>query len=99
MVQLPDGTRHWPRIGSLEYRKIAPIKRFQMVQTDATTLELRLLIDKALTEEQQRSLRKVIHEYIAYPFEINFRYVNSFPPGKFEEFISHVTMGHRSESS
>jgi phenylacetate-CoA ligase len=90
-VLLPDGSKHWPRIGSLEYRKIAPIKRFQMAQVDATTLELRLIIDHPLTENQREALRKQIHLYIGYPFEIRFVYVDPFPPGKFEEFISYVS--------
>lgn len=88
MVRLPDGSKHWPRIGSLEYRKIAPIKRFQMAQIDATTLELRLIIDTPLTDSQQQALRKVIHQSIGYPFEIRFCYLDEFPAGKFEEFIN-----------
>lgn len=27
-VVLPDGSSHWPRIGSLQFRDIAPIRRF-----------------------------------------------------------------------
>ena len=102
MVVLPDGSRHWPRIGSMEFRTIAPIKRFQVAQVDATTLELRLIIDNPLTEKQQEALCKLIHQSIGYSFEIRFRYVDGFPRGKFEEFINlhdQVMTGQRSANS
>jgi phenylacetate-CoA ligase len=87
-ICLPDDSKHWPRIGSLEYRKIAPIKRFQMVQVEKNLLELRLIIDVPLNEEQQKAFCKLIQKSIGYPFEVRFVYLDAFPPGKFEEFIS-----------
>ena len=88
MVTLPDGSRHWPRIGSTEFRRIAPIKRFQAVQIDATTLEMRLMIDMPLTEKQQDAICHLVHHFVGYPFDIRFTYVSEFPGCKFEEFIS-----------
>ena len=88
MVTLPDGSKHWPRIGSNEFRTIAPIKRFQAVQIDATTLEMRLIIDTPLTQKQQDAMRHLIHRFIGYPFDIRFTYVSEFSDGKFEEFKS-----------
>ncbi len=88
MVVLPDGSRHWPRIGSTEFRTIAPIRRFQAVQIDATTLEMRLVVDNHLTKNQEDALCKLIHHFIGHPFEIHFTYVDEFPPGKFEEFVN-----------
>ena len=91
MVVLPDGSRHWPRIGSTEFRAIAPIRRFQAAQIDATTLELRLIANAPLTQNQQDAICKLIHHFIGYPFEIQFTYVSEFPPGKFEEFVNLYT--------
>jgi phenylacetate-CoA ligase len=87
-VLLPDGSTHWPRIGSLQYREVAPIKRFQMAQVDSTTLELRLIIDMPLSEKQKKALTALIHHWIGYPFDILFVYKKEFPSGKFEEFIN-----------
>jgi phenylacetate-CoA ligase len=87
-VVLPDGSTHWPRIGSTEFRAIAPIKRFQAAQIDATTLEMRLIIETPLTQQQQDALCKLIHHFIGYPFNIRFTYVTEFPAGKFEEFVT-----------
>jgi phenylacetate-CoA ligase len=88
MVLLPDGSKHWPLIGSREFREIAPIRRFQVAQVDATTLELRLIVDSPLTEIQKEALRKLVQRSIGYPFEVRFVYVTEFPPGKFEEFVN-----------
>lgn len=90
MVLLPDGTRHWPRIGSLEYRSIAPIQRFQLEQVGSTELEFRMVISTPLSKEQERSLQELIGRWIGYPFDVRFVRVDSFPPGKFEEFINRL---------
>ncbi len=94
-VTLPDGSKHWPRIGSTEFRTIAPVKRFQAVQIDATTLEMRLMVDAPLTQQQQKAMRALIHHFIGYPFDIRFVYVTEFPAGKFEEFISLLNTSHQ----
>ena len=88
MVLLPDGSKHWPLIGSLEFRKIGPIKRFQAAQVDAATLELRLIVETPLTSGQEDSLRKLVHRFIGFPFAVRFVYIKAFPPGKFEEFVN-----------
>ncbi len=87
-VVFPDGSKHWPMIGSLEYRNIAPIQRFQIAQVDTEVLEFRLMIEKPLTDLQQRALRETVQKFIGYPFEIYFVYLDEFPVGKFEEFIN-----------
>ncbi len=103
-VLLPDGSFHWPRIGSLHFREIAPIKRFQAAQIGPTLLELRLIIDRPLSVDQKKALVLLIQRWIGYPFQVQFAYVNQFAPGKFEEFVnpyfeSQVTTGHRSANS
>lgn len=87
-VKLPDGSEHWPRIGSREYRTIAPIQRFQMAQVEAKVLELRLICPSTLSVDQENALCKLIHASIGYPFEVRFVYLKEFPKGKFEEFVN-----------
>ncbi len=86
-VVLPDGSSHWPRIGSRDFRKIAPVRRFQAVQKDLNTIELRLVVERPLIREEEKALCKVVHYWIGHPFEVQFVYVDEFPAGKFEEFI------------
>ena len=87
-VILPDGTTYWPRIGSPQYRKIAPVKRYQIAQVGPETLEFRLIIDEPLNEEQKMAFSQLIQNVIDYPFEIRFVYLKKFPAGKFEEFTN-----------
>src|SRR5690606_12661464 len=54
MVVLPDGSSHWPRIGALQFREIAPVKRFQAIQLDLSTIELRLIVESPLSKEQEQ---------------------------------------------
>lgn len=91
MVLLPNGKREWPLIGSPEYRKIAPIQRYQVAQVSRTKLEFRLIIAAHLTALQEEMLTKKIQSSIGYPFEVEFVYVECFPAGKFEEFINAIT--------
>lgn len=88
MVTLPDGSRHWPRIGSRSFREIAKVRRFQGVQVSATTVELRLIVDEVLTKDQEQKIRNLVQKSLGYPFDIQLRYVDEFPPGKFEEFVN-----------
>lgn len=94
-VVLPDGSSHWPRVGSYEYRKVAPIKRYQVAQVGRTTLEARLVVDHPLNEEQKQKITKMIQDSIFFPFTVNFVYVDEFPPGKFEEFVNEYSKSAR----
>lgn len=90
MVHMPDGSTHWPLIGSMEYRKIAPVKRYQVAQVSKTVLEFRLTIDSPLTDAQQEALANIIQRSIGYPFEIRFIHLESFPNKKYEEFVNEI---------
>ena len=87
-ILLPDGSKFWPRFGSDDYRRIAPIKRFQIAQIDAEVLELRLVVEAPLTRPQEEALARVARHWTGYPFEVRFVYVDAFPEGKFEEFVN-----------
>jgi phenylacetate-CoA ligase len=94
MIVKPDGSRHWPRTGFHSYRKIAPIRQYQMIQHAVDRIELRLAIVEPLTETQRAAftqhLLKTLGDGIA--FEIS-SFVDRLPPGpngKADEFISLV---------
>ncbi len=89
-VLMPDGSSHWPRVGSLDYRDIAPIRRFQVAQLSRTLMEIRLIVDCLLSKAQEDAITGLLHQYIGYPFDVVFSYVKEFPPGKFEEFINQI---------
>jgi phenylacetate-CoA ligase len=94
MIVKPDGSRHWPRTGFHSYRKIAPVRQYQMIQHAVERIELRLAVAEPLTKTQHAAfvhhLQKTLGEGIA--FEI-ITFADRLPPGpngKSDEFISLV---------
>lgn len=103
MVILPTGGRHWPLLGVYEFRTVAQIRQYQIVQESLTTLRARLVVDSPLTPSQEQSLAEIIGRAIGYPFSVVFEYPTSIartPGGKFREFICAVepATGMRTET-
>ncbi|HEX2594658.1 MAG TPA: hypothetical protein VHL34_24350 [Rhizomicrobium sp.] len=94
LIAMPDGTRHWPLVGYAQFRSVAPVLQFQIVQTELTKIEARLVTERALTASEENALRGVITKALGYPFEVSFAYFDGALPrsktGKFEEFLSLV---------
>lgn len=94
LVVLPDGRRHWPLVGFDRYRAIAPVRQYQLVQHDLEHIEVRLVVDRPLTEAEEAQLAEVIRISLGHAFRMRFRYypdsIPRGPGGKFEEFISLV---------
>jgi phenylacetate-CoA ligase len=95
LVRLPDGTRHWPQVGFYEYREVAPVRQYQMVQHSVREIELCLVVDRPLRVEEERALAGVAQRWLGHPFHVQFSYyATRIPPGpggKFEDFISLVS--------
>lgn len=93
MVTLPDGSKHWPLIGSHHYREIADIRQYQAIQHTLHDIELRLVC-APLTCEQEAAITSLAHQALGHPFKLRFSYFEQELPktqgGKFEEFISRV---------
>jgi len=92
MLVLPTGERHWPLVGFNRYREIAPIRQYQLVQHTLQDIEVRLVVDRRLTGDEEARLTHVIQAALGYPFRLNFVYFPGEIPrgagGKFEEFVS-----------
>ena len=94
MLVLPSGERRWPLSGFSEYRDIAPIRRYQIVQLDRGRIEMRFVAERPVSAEEERRLTEVIQRWLGHPFQLSFVYLDAFPAtpgGKFEDFISLVT--------
>jgi phenylacetate-CoA ligase len=91
MIVKPDGTRHWPLTGYKKFREIAPIAQYQMHQHAPDRIELRLVVERPLTEGEEAALREHLHWKLRHPFRIDFTYFEGRLPrgrnGKFEEFV------------
>ena len=93
MLALPNGDRLWPVIGNLPFRDVLPVKQFQMIQTGRTTLEFRLVAARKGTPDDEAKITAMIAEWIGYPFEVRYTYLDEIPRGaggKYEDFKSEI---------
>lgn len=91
MVRYPDGSRRWPRVGFVRYREVAPIQQYQLLQHALDAIEVRLVVERPLSGDEEAALVRIIRESLGYPFALSFRYFSEALPrtkgGKFEEFL------------
>lgn len=91
MLVLPNGDRYWPQVGSSTLRKIAPVLQQQFIQRTVEDIEVRLVMERPATAEEEDRMRAKIQEKLHYPFRVTFSYVDAIersPTLKFEEFKS-----------
>jgi phenylacetate-CoA ligase len=91
LLTLPSGERVWPRMGYEQLRHIAPVELMQMVQHSLEDIEVRLVVPRPLTAEQQQALAVFIQRNLGHPFKLHFEYVSSIRSasnGKVEQFVS-----------
>ncbi|HEY2032575.1 MAG TPA: AMP-binding protein [Rhizomicrobium sp.] len=91
LIRMPDGTRHWPLVGFHKFREIAPIRQYQMIQEDRNHIDLRLVVERALTQDEEANLVAHVQTSLGHPFALRMTYFTGKIPaganGKFEEFI------------
>lgn len=95
MLRLPDGQYYWPLFYFQQFRNIARILQYQVVQHSLDDIEVRLVTEGALNAGQEKKLAAIIRGAMGYPFALRFTYFAEELPdsrgGKFEEFISLIT--------
>lgn len=93
MVRTPDGKHYWPTaLGKI--RSVTPIQQAQYVQIDLDTIELKVKLVRALTEEEQHEVISRVQDVLKYPFNvviIGVEEIERSPTGKYEEFLSKLT--------
>jgi phenylacetate-CoA ligase len=91
LIRMPDGTRHWPLVGFRDFREIAPIRQYQLVQDGPESIEVRLVTERWLTAREEAALTAHVQASLGHPFALRLTYFEGrIPPGangKFEEFI------------
>lgn len=91
MVVRPDGVRHWPSFPSEAWRGIAPIRQIQLLQDAADHVEARLVIDRALTDDERARLTAALQACLGYPFRMTLSRVPVIERNfgqKYEDFVS-----------
>src|SRR3546814_9612839 len=56
MLVTPDGQRIWPAFGTQTLVKVAPIRQYQFVQLDRTTIEARFVPWRPIAAEEEQAL-------------------------------------------
>jgi len=91
MLVLANGDKIWPTIGEPLFLSITnKIVRHQMIQKTLKELELRLLVTSKLTDIEENNLINLVLKTINYDLTCNVVYVDNFPVGKFEAFVSEI---------
>ncbi len=91
LVLLPDGTRHWPMVGFHRWGEVFPVRQFQFVQLDRTTILARMSASGRPDSVQEARLTAIIQTALHHPFDIRYEWHDTplprGPGGKFEEFL------------
>jgi phenylacetate-CoA ligase len=96
MVTLPNGEKRWTLLstGNIEsFLQIAPIRQYQFVQKDLQTFEVRLVVERGLSNGEKTKIRDWIRDKLNHPFDVAFSFVDDIPrtkSGKYRDFISEV---------
>ena len=97
LLRLPDGRRFWPLVGAYDYRSIAPVRQYQIIQHSLERVTLRLAVERPLTAAEESGLAEKLVEFLGYRFAVDFDYCTPQIPrgagGKFEDFICEIPAG------
>lgn len=94
LMLLPDGERIWPTLGGLSpggYLAKLPVLQYQLVQTALDQLEVRLVVSRPFTADDEAIIREAVTGSLRFPMEVTFSYFEGRIPlpksGKFEDFL------------
>ena len=95
LLTYPDGRQIKPRLNE-GLVHLPAILQFQGLQPAPEVIEIRLVVSRPLTPEEESDIRGTLIDYLDYPFDIRLIYVDEIeraPSGKFEDFRSDVKRG------
>lgn len=73
--------------------QIRPVGLYQFIQTAPDTMEVRLAMDRELTEKEKLDLSKRVEKNVDYAFTLEFNCMKEIPRtkgGKYEDFRSDI---------
>jgi phenylacetate-CoA ligase len=93
---LPSGDTVFPYLG--EHGEISGVTgvelhQFQCIQHTVDEIELKLVMDRPLSDEEQEKVAALMQRHFGHPFSIRFTFLEDIPRGlngKFEEFVSKI---------
>ena len=95
---LPDGRNEFPYLGEhgeIEGLTGLKVHQFQCIQNSLEEVELKLVLDRPFSGDEADKVARLMQKHLGHPFRITFSFHQEIPKnpnGKFEEFISRVTL-------
>jgi phenylacetate-coenzyme A ligase PaaK-like adenylate-forming protein len=92
MFVLPDGEKRWPALeidALTAFEGRLPVRQFQAIQHSRTELEVKLVVARPLSAQEETGIRRLLATWFSDGFSVQFTYVDHIPPGptgKFEDF-------------
>ncbi|MBT3790785.1 MAG: phenylacetate--CoA ligase family protein [Alphaproteobacteria bacterium] len=93
ILVLPGGQHSWTLLGSPDVRdfmNMAPISQYQFAHVAADKIEVRLIVKRELTDDEENNIANWVNKKFGYPFDISFSYPQELAltkAGKFKDFI------------
>lgn len=91
MLRDPEGRTHWPSFHGGMWLSIAPFQQVRLIQHTLAEIEVQFVIERELSDAEQRQLTAALGEELGYPFNFRLVRVAEIPRRKgekFEEFVS-----------
>jgi phenylacetate-CoA ligase len=96
MFVLANGQKRWPAmevdaLGAFEGR--LPIRQFQAIQHGPVEIEVKLVVTRPLTAQEESGIRALLAGWFSDGLQIRFSYVPEIPrspSGKFEDFLCEI---------
>lgn len=93
MLVCPDGSKIWPSFGTKTLMKVAPVRQYQIVQQDRTTIEARIVLWRPASPEEEAALTTHLRDNLPEGLNVMLRYLDEIPRsagGKYEDFVCNV---------
>lgn len=96
MLLTPEGERVWASLIGAGLEPIEPIRQFQLYQRVPERLELRLVVTRQLTAEEEAQAQRAMVKATGYDFDVDVVYRDEIPRtagGKYEDVVCEIPPG------
>ena len=90
MLVTPSGERVWASLTGAGLEPIEPIRQFQLYQDRSDAIELRLVVTRELSAEEEAQAWRAIVKATGYDFDVSIVYLDEIPRsagGKYEDVV------------
>lgn len=88
-IRLPNGEKGFPLRWGEDIGRLAPVRQWQLIQKSYTDMEIRLAVERPLSNEEENAIIKAFKRVLGHEYRFVTRYVKEIPravSGKYKEF-------------